>query len=175
MSDFAPSDLLPDLAGHVRRFVRGFRGALSPAELHTARELLGPAEWELFAALQGRERRHALDIVLWLRTHAAPSDELLRAALVHNVGKGPLHLHERVIYVLLERLSPRLLRRLADPDGRGLRSALVRLREHAGRSAERLAEAGSSARVQALVRQHHDAPAGGDRELAWLIEADRRR
>ena len=164
------------LAPHVRRFFRGFRWGVAPAEARAARALLGDAELLLFTTLQARERRHALDVLHWLRAHAdpPPSRELLAAALVHNAGKGPLHLHERVIFVLLETFAPRLLARLADHGGRRLPRALAMQRDHPRLGAARLAEIGSAPRVRELVRRHHDASAGGDRELAWLIEADRR-
>jgi hypothetical protein len=164
-----------DLAHHVRRFFRGFRWALSPEEVEEARALLTADELALFSALQGRERRHAMDMLHWLQTHTTPSRELQAAALVHNVGKGPLHLHERVIYVLLQKFAPPLLARLASPRAGRLGRTLAMQAEHAPRGAERLAAIGSAARVRALVRHHHDASPGRDRELAWLMEADSRR
>ena len=162
-----------ELPGHVRRFFRGFAWALAPAEVAHARRLLTPAELLLFAGLQGRERRHAMDMLHWLRARAAPSDELLAAALVHNVGKGPIHLQERVGYVLLDLLAPRLLERLASPSGGRFARSLAAQRDHARRGAALLARAGSSPRVRALVAAHHDPSPGDDRELAWLIAADR--
>ena len=162
-----------DLARHTRRFFRGLRGSLSPAEARAVRELLGPAELRLFASLQGRERRHALDVLTWLRANASPSDELLVAALLHNAGKGALHAHERILHVLLLQFAPRTHARLAD-GGRGrLGCALAALRDHPERGAARLAAIGCSPRVCELVRGHHDASPGDDRELAWLMEADR--
>ena len=160
------------MRGHVERFFRGFRWALTPAEVRLARELLGPDELLLFAALQGRERRHAMDVVRELRARGAPSPDLLVAALLHNVGNGSLHLHERVAYTLLRLLAPRLLERLASPVGFGFRRAMAAQRDHPQRGAALLAEAGASERVQRLVRGHHDASADGDAELAQLIEAD---
>ena len=153
--------------------------ALSPSEVAAARALLSAAELELFSALQGREQRHAMDVLRWLRAHAEPSLELQTAALVHNVGKGRIELHERVIHVLLQTFAPGLLARLADPAGWRLRSALARLRDHPERGAERLAAIGASPRVRELVRRHHDPAgadpsAGEDRELGWLMEADGR-
>ena len=161
-----------ELPAHLQRFFRGFRWALTPDEVRLARGLLGPEELLRFAALQGRERRHAMDVVRYLHAHGTPSRELLVAALLHNVGKGSLHLHERVAYTLLRLLAPRLLDRLASPAGFGFRRAMAAQRDHPQRGAELLAELGVSARVQELVRRHHDASAGGDAELARLIEAD---
>ena len=166
-------DAATDLARHTRRFFRGLRSSRSPAEERAVRELLGPAELQLFASLQGRERRHALDVLTWLRAHASPSGELLVAALLHNTGKGALHAHERILHVLLLQFAPRLHERLADRAGGRLGSALAALRDHPERGAVRLAAIGCSPRVCELVRRHHDASPGDDRELAWLMEADR--
>ena len=166
-------DAATDLARHTRRFFRGLRSSRSPAEERAVRELLGPAELQLFASLQGRERRHALDVLTWLRAHASPSGELLVAALLHNTGKDALHAHERILHVLLLQFAPRLHERLADRAGGRLGSALAALRDHPERGAVRLAAIGCSPRVCELVRRHHDASPGDDRELAWLMAADR--
>ncbi len=161
-----------DLGRHTRRFFRGLRGSRSPTEERAVHQLLGPAELRLFASLQGRERRHALDVLTWLRANASPSDELLVAALLHNTGKGALHAHERILHVLLLQFAPRLHARLADRGGGRLGRALAALRDHPERGALRLAAIGCSPRVCELVRRHHDASPGDDRELASLIEAD---
>ena len=79
--------------------------------------LLGPEELRCFRALQGREQRHAVDVLVHLQAHGSPSHDLLVAALLHNAGKGPLHLYERVAYTLLAMFTPALLDRIAAPDG----------------------------------------------------------
>ena len=168
----------PDFAGaaaHVRRFFRGFRWALSPEEARRARAWLGPAELRCFMALQARERRHAMDVAEWLLERGSPSRDLLVAALLHNAGKGSIHLHERVAYTLLGRFAPGLLDRLAAPGGRGFRGAMAAQRDHPERGAELLAAIGVRPRVLDLVRGHHDPAAPADPELAALIEADLRR
>ena len=137
--------------------------------------LLGPEELRCFRALQGREQRHAVDVLVHLQAHGSPSHDLLVAALLHNAGKGPLHLYERVAYTLLAMFTPALLDRIAAAGGRGFRLAVAVQRDHPARGAEVLAAIGVRPRVLELVRGHHDAPAGGDAELAALIEADLRR
>ena len=164
-----------DLGAHVRRFFRGFRGTLTPAERQTVEALLRPEELRCFRALQGREQRHAIDVLSHLRAHGSPSDDLLVAALLHNVGKGRVLLYERVAYTLLSMFTPGLLARVAAPDGRGFRRAMAAQRDHPTLGAETLAAIGVSPRVVELVRGHHDASAGDDAELAALIEADLRR
>ncbi len=162
-----------DLARHARRFFRGLRGSLSPSEERAVRALLRPAELRLFETLQGRERRHALDVMAWLIANTTPSDELLVAALLHNTGKGRLYVHERILHVLLLQFAPRLHARLASPEGGRLGRALAAQRDHPERGAQALAAIGCSPRVRELVRGHHDGSPGDDGELAWLIEADR--
>lgn len=164
-----------ELGAHVRRFFRGFRGTLTPDERQTVEALLRPEELRCFRALQGREQRHAIDVLRHLQAHGSPSDDLSVAALLHNVGKGRVHLHERVAYTLLAMFTPALLARVALPDGRGFRGAMAALRDHPARGAEVLAAIGVRPRVIELVRGHHDASAGDDDELATLIEADLRR
>ena len=166
-------DAATDLAKHARRFFRGLRGSLTPAEQRTVRSLLRPAELQLFAGLQGRERRHALDVLAWLRANTSPPDELLVAALLHNTGKGRLYAHERILHVLLLQFAPGLRERLASPGGGRLARALAAVRDHPARGAEQLAAIGCSPRVCELVRRHHDPTPGDDRELGWLMEADR--
>ena len=161
-----------DLGAHVRRFFRGFRGTLTPDEAQTVEELLGPEELRCFRALQGREQRHAVDVLSHLQAHGAPSCDLLVAALLHNVGKGRVRLYERVAYTLLAMFAPRLLTRVALPDARGFRGAMAAQRDHPALGAEALAAIGVRPRVIELVRGHHDASVGGDEELAALIEAD---
>lgn len=164
-----------DLAAHVRRFFRGFRGALTAEETLDAQALLTAAEFACFGTLQGREQRHAIDVMRYLEARGQPSEDLLVAALLHNTGKGRVRLSERVAYTLLAMFTPRLLGRIAAPDGRGFRRAMAAQRDHPTLGAGMLAPLGVRPRVIELVRGHHDGSAGGDAELAALIEADRRR
>lgn len=158
------------------QFFRGFRWALTPEEVRTVCALLSEDERLLFTAMQGRDRRHSMDMVHWLERHAPgdtrPSYDLLTAALLHDVGKGSLIVWDRVAFVLLGALSGRLRGGLAREDGRRWQRALWRLEYHAPLGAEKLALAGSRPRVIELVSRHKDASPAGDEELAWLMAAD---
>lgn len=172
----ADGSRLARAAYRVRQVLLGFRPALRAGEVAAVRALLNDEERALFTSMDARDRRHSVDMLLWLRDRTAPSPTLEVAALLHDVGKGRLRLHERVAFVLLGVVLPRWRSRLGTPEARGLaggaRRALWRLEHHGALGAERLRRC-SSARVCWLVEHHTDAVAPPtDKELQWLIAAD---
>jgi len=127
-----------------------------------AATFLGPALWALFDSMCRRDQRHCLDVYQALRRQGCRDEELLKAALLHDIGKGrsagaQVRLWHRVGYVLLAALAPGLLERLAHNGGLGA------LHHHAERGALLAAEAGAPQAVVALIRHHEDR---------WLQTAD---
>lgn len=162
----------------VGQVLGGFRTAVDPEDARRIVALLSEAELQLFLSMRPRDRRHGAETLrhaerLSADQPAAPSRELLIAALLHDVGKGPLRVEDRVTYVLLRAISPRLVDRLARAEGLRWRGALWRLRYHAEVGAAQLSAIGSAPRVVELTALHHDDPVpSDDAELAWLLEAD---
>lgn len=140
--------------------------------------LLTAEECALFLAMEPRDRRHSMDMVRWLRAHPAvsgpTSDEVLAAALLHDIGKGRLRVWDRVAFVLLggvDRMrGSRLRARLAEQGGGRFRDALWRLEHHARLGAERLG--GARPRVTWLVAHHTDLDPPAGEDLALLMAAD---
>ncbi|MFA7248269.1 MAG: HD domain-containing protein [Dehalococcoidia bacterium] len=155
----------------VRQFTHGLRPFLSPREIEQVRAYLSPAELTLFLAAEARDRRHSVDLFAAL-VEAGASDAELVAALVHDVGKGPLHTWHRIAFVMLNALAPALARRVESERGARWRQALWRLRHHARLGAERLRAAGSDARVIKLVRGHTGAPPDDDPALSRFVALD---
>jgi len=171
----------PTLARAIYRagqFFRGFVTAVDPDDARTVAALLSPEELQLFLAQRPRDRQHAILTMRHLERiataeGATTSEELRTAALLHDIGKGPLHVGDRILYVFLQAISPTLVDRFADEHASPSRRALWRLRHHATLGGAQLTAAGSAPRVVELTATHHlPASAEDDRELAWLLAAD---
>lgn len=160
---------LSGLIGRGARVVRAFVPALAKADDAWAEALLSPEETGLYRAMDLRDRHHAVIVakaVLAERPDA--SAELLRAALLHDVGKST------ALYHPLERILVHLYSPAVAPEPRqgGLIGAWQRQRHHHCYGAEMIRAAGGSARVAEIVFRHQDPQ--GDEEAALLKRVDER-
>jgi len=137
----------------VAQFVAHVRARVEPSEEAAARGLLNDSAWRLFTGMPVADRRHALDVVARLRAAGLDDPDLLAAALLHDVAKGGrMRLWHRIAGVLLEAVSPALLRRLASDDPDSWRHPF-HLYLHHGRLSADLAElAGCPERTLAFLR-----------------------
>ncbi len=158
-------------AYRIRQFFASLGASLSPQERQIVAARLSQEQQRLFYAMTARDQRHCLDVFYVLEGRGCQDEEVLLAALLHDVGKGPIRLWHRVAYVLLRAIWPRLVARLAQPDGRGWWRAVASLENHAARGAALAEAAGTPAAVVELIRHHQRADAS-DGRLALLREAD---
>ena len=140
------------------------------ADHDLARGLLAPPLLDLFRAQSARDIVHSAATARWLIERGHDDPDLLVAALLHDIGKGEQRRWDRVGYVLAQEA------RVAGLVGAGnsrlaFRRAVARSLSHAEASAERMANAGASARAVELTRLHH-GPAGEEALLPLLQEAD---
>ena len=152
---------------------RQFFGSVHPRVDEALREqafaLLSGSQRQLFSSMTTRDQQHCLDVYNALREKGHDDSDLLIAALLHDAGKGTIELWHRVAFVVLERLSPRLLDQFARPgDGGDWRQALHRCRNHPELGAELARQAGSSERVVKLISEH----GADDKQMAALKAAD---
>jgi len=151
------------------QFVSHLTARVTPDEEATAHRILPGTAWPLFDGMPVADRRHGLDVARRLLERDIDDRELLAAALLHDAAKGRrLRLWHRVSGVVLARLAPSLLKRLASPDeGNRGRMWWIFL-HHARLSAEAAREAGLSERAARFIS---GAVAAGDENLAAALHA----
>ncbi len=165
-------------AYRVRQFFRALTAPLVREDPTPVERTLTPRQRALFFRMSPADQRHSLAVYRALEREGPQPHDLLVAALLHDVGKAaaPMPLWVRVAVVLLDRLAPRLLDRLAAGEAQGWRRPFAVYRRHAEIGARWAAEAGCSPRAVALIRRHHqpvDRPRGEmDRLLQRLQRAD---
>ena len=152
------------------RTVRGVHPALAAPDDAWAEARLPAPELRLYRGMDARERDHAVRVAKALTSrHPDAPDELVRAALLHDVGKSPrgYRVGERILVHLVGGGAVP-----AEPRLRGLAGARQVARHHAAYGAAMIREAGGSARVAELVARH-ERP-GDDRDARRLHDMDRR-
>lgn len=157
------------IADRIRQF-RHAGGHPVEADYALAREWLPASLMALFEGQHPRDIVHSANTARWLleRGHAAP--DLIAAALVHDIGKGEQRRFDRSVYVVA--CHARLASALGATSSRWeVRRAVARTLAHSESGAFALEVAGAPGRVIELTLRHHE-PAGDDRVLALLQEAD---
>jgi hypothetical protein len=120
------------------------------SDLDYAMQLMTDAEARLFAAMQRRDQRHAIEVMRRLRAETDHRD-LLIAALLHDCGKGDVPVWLRVLHVAV----PRFGRALGRDGHPGWRGAASRLHRHVEISARLVESAGCSELTVRLVAGTH--------------------
>jgi hypothetical protein len=119
---------------------------------------LTPTQLILFRRMQPSEQIHAYQVLKRLETGGQTNPDLLKAALLHDVGKilQPLSIFDRIIIVLGKRFFRRRAQRWADGPARGLRRPFVVSERHAEWGADLISQSGANPRTVELVRRHQD-------------------
>ncbi len=137
--------------------------------------LANDAQWRLVARLTSSDRAHLLRVHDLLVARDCDDPDLLRAALLHDIGKadehGSVRLWHRIARVSVSRLSPTLWRSLTGARHK-LNGGLYLAANHARLGAALATAAGASERCTALIARHEQASPTGDAALDALIAAD---
>src|SRR5579884_810541 len=149
----------------------GFVAPLTVEEHEEVARWLPSSALPLFQSMSAADQRHSLRVCRGLQARGCQDEDMLAAALLHDVGKagGRVPFWTRPVIVIGKLGFPRLLARLAVYPGEGLR--LSRLQSwriplgyawwHAEIGANMAAAAGLSERAILYIRTHHqpDGPA----------------
>jgi hypothetical protein len=147
----------------------------------TAREVLSQGEYNLYRRMSRAERQHHLRVLqdLQLAGHHHPA--LMRAALLHDVGKTRYRfsLPERILVVLVKRLLPAKFKAWSAGQPSGWKRPFVVSQRHPEWSAELAASVGCDALTLDLIRRHQSPipqppVTEADRLLTTLQDADNR-
>jgi len=157
----------------VYQFYRAAFVPVSPQEYDVLGTHLTEEQSQLFRCMARCDQRHCLDVFYALRNANYRDGTVLRAALLHDVGKSAarLRIWHRVAAVLLDLFNPDWARRLAANGWAWARPFAVHV-DHAELGARSAAEAGCSPEIVSLIRRHHKLESG-DSTLAALQWADR--
>ena len=151
---------------------------LSPQELEQIELVLSPGEVALFQRMLASDQRHAFRVYGLIKECGHTDNDLLAAALLHDVGKvrATLSAWDRSLAVLGETFFPRKVKEWAADETSGWKRTFVVREQHAAWGAALAENAGSRLEVINLILRHQDPlPANGsrnDERLALLQWAD---
>lgn len=163
-----------------KRIVQGLRG-LNPgrAGAHVDRsslDYLGPAQYARFMELPAFDQQHLCRVAIHLRTNGVTEPDVIVAGLLHDIGKFDgercVRLCDRVGKVVMKRISPSLLQRVAARYPDGPLTGLALTVRHPEIGARIAGELGCSERTCWLIRNHEAESDLGDPDLARLQAAD---
>jgi hypothetical protein len=155
----------------------GFTTALSPEDIAEVKRSLPASALSLFQSMSDADQQHSLRVCRGLQRRGCEENDLLAAALLHDVGKaqGRVPFWTRPAIVLGKHFAPRLLARLVTSPSMfesqripGWRCALSYAWWHADVGADLAASAGLSERAVLYIRTHHQS----DGPAALLHEVD---
>jgi hypothetical protein len=166
---------MPGWLHRVRQGLLALWPRPEPDEAAVVRRWLNEHQRAAFANISAHDRGHLIRVARQLESQAPHHPDLIIAGALHDIGKADgshrVRLIDRVAKVLLERTSPRLLAKLAEPPPGGIRSGLVLAVHHPEIGAERARALGCSDRVVWLIKHHEDSRID-DPELQLLIAID---
>ncbi|MFN2197880.1 MAG: HD domain-containing protein [Anaerolineales bacterium] len=168
--------MLDRILYRTRQFWFALTAAPAHDNLEQARLLLTEEQFALFQALPPGEQAHGLEVYRQLQASGETHPDLLRAALLHDIGKGqaPLRVWERIAIVLARAAFPEKVREWGRGPAAGWRRPFVVAEQHPQWGAELAAQTGASPLTVALIRRHQEPftsqPASMEEQLLGQLQ-----
>ncbi len=145
------------------RFRQGVRALVAwarPVDDALACAHLAPPLYALYRRMRRSERQHSLRVLRDLLAAGHTHQDLLAAALLHDVGKSGVRfsLPDKVLVVLVKALAPGRYRAWSSGQATGWRLPFAVGGQHPAWGAEMAERAGASPLTAALIRRHADPP-----------------
>lgn len=163
-----------------KRIVQGLRG-LSPERAgaqvdRSVLDYLTPAQRAYFERMPAFDQQHLCRVANHLRENGVTDPDVIVAGLLHDIGKfdgeHTVRLTDRVGKVVLKRVAPGTLQRVASGYPEGRLKGLALTMRHPEIGAEIARSLGCSDRTCWLIRNHEAESDLGDPDLARLQAAD---
>ena len=142
----------------LRQFWNAFTATPDKKDLILVGEYLSPHLLALFMQMQKSEQKHSILVFKDLLEQGEKDQDLLTAALLHDVGKTlhPLNPIERAIIVLGTALLPEKVKTWEKSPPKGWKRLFVVAKKHPEWGAKLALEAGASPRTATIIRRHHE-------------------
>ena len=150
--------MISRLVNRSRQFWIAVFGPHSEVPSNALLTCLKPAQLILFRKLQPSEQVHAYKVFKSLEAAGQTDQDLLVAALLHDVGKTlyPLSIFDQVIFILGNQLFQGKVQRWSEGPAYGLHLPFVVAVHHPEWGADLASQAGSTPRSVELIRFHHE-------------------
>ncbi len=155
----------------IKQFWQSFQHLPGEDEIESIKEFLSTRELDIFKELMAQDQNHSLRVLNTLLDTGEGDIDLLKAALLHDVGKitQPLNRWDRILAVLVAGILPGKYQEWSRAEPTRLNRALVVIKKHPGWGAGLLEAAGSSPKTIWLVQYHEDLEPAGDYSEQDLI------
>jgi len=136
-------------------------------------EILGPSLAALFFQMSDPDQAHSVRVYQTLADQREDNEDLLMAALLHDVGKSlhPLRAWERSLVVVTNRILPNQVLKWGQDEPHGWRKPFVVALQHPEWGAALVQQEGGSETLVSLIRYHQEhAPPCIRKDVQELLE-----